>query len=166
MDINRSQIEDNNENENNDDNDDEENENNEMIIDDDIIPPAILLNEGRPRRNAVRPERFRGTPPNQNLVSVPLNNRQRNASKCSCCQYYAKKIKFNGLVKFLLRENEKEHGLTYVGISRVLACEQIDIGPGCSLERLTTKISSGSRLKVRLIEDKRLNVSYDNCKDF
>jgi ATP-dependent exoDNAse (exonuclease V) alpha subunit len=70
-----------------------------------------------------------------------------------------------GLVKFLLGENEKEHGLTYVGISRVLACEQIDIGPGCSLERLTTKISSGSRLKVRLIEDKRLNVLYDKCKE-
>jgi hypothetical protein len=47
-----------------------------------------------------------------------------------------------------------------------LACEQIDIGPGCSLERLTTKISSGSTLKVRLIEDKRLNVLYDKCKDF
>jgi hypothetical protein len=44
-----------------------------------------------------------------------------------------------GLVKFLLDENEKEHGLTYVGMSRVLACEQIDTGPGCSLERLTTK---------------------------
>jgi hypothetical protein len=40
-------------------------------------------------------------------------------------------------------------------MSRVLACEQIDIGPGCSLERLTTKISSGYRLKVRLIEDIR-----------
>jgi hypothetical protein len=69
-------------------------------------------------------------------------------------------------VKFLSGENEKEHGLTYVGMSRVLACEQIDVGPGCSLVRLTTKISSGSRLKVRLIEDKRLNISYDNCKDF
>jgi hypothetical protein len=34
------------------------------------------------------------------------------------------------------------------------------------LERLTTKISSGSRLKVKFIEDKRLNVSYDNCKKF
>jgi hypothetical protein len=71
-----------------------------------------------------------------------------------------------GLVKFLLGENEKEHGLTYVAMSRVLECAQIDIGPGCSLERLTTKISSGSRLKVRLIEDKRLNDLYDNCKDF
>jgi hypothetical protein len=53
-----------------------------------------------------------------------------------------------GLVKFLLGENEKEHGLTYVAMSRVLECAQIDIGPGCSLERLTTKISSGSRLKL------------------
>jgi hypothetical protein len=51
-------------------------------------------------------------------------------------------------------------------MSRVLASEQIDIGPGCSLERLTTKISSGYRLKVRLIEDIRLNDSYDNCKEF
>jgi hypothetical protein len=83
MEIDRSQIEDNNDNENNDDNDDEENENNEMIIDDDIIPPSMLLNESRPRKNAVRPERFRGTPSNQNIVSVPLNNRQRNASNSS-----------------------------------------------------------------------------------
>jgi hypothetical protein len=83
MDINRSQIEDNNDNENNDDNDDEEKENNEMIINDDIIPPAILLNENRPRRNAVRPERFRETPPNQNIVSVPLNNRQKKAINSS-----------------------------------------------------------------------------------
>jgi hypothetical protein len=83
MEIDRSQIENNNDNENDYDNDDKENENNEMIIDDDIIPPAILLNESGPRRNAVRPERFRGTPPNQNIVSVPLNNRQRNASNSS-----------------------------------------------------------------------------------
>jgi hypothetical protein len=66
----------------------------------------------------------------------------------------------------LLGENEKEHGLTYVGMSRVLASEQIDIGPGFSLERLTTKISSGYRLKVTLIEDIRLNDSYANYKDF
>jgi hypothetical protein len=26
------------------------------------------------------------------------------------------------------------------------------------------KISSGSRLKVRLVEDKRLDVLYENCK--
>jgi hypothetical protein len=50
-------------------------------------------------------------------------------------------------------------------MSRVLACEQIDIGPGCSLKRLITKMSSRSRLKVRLIEDKRLNMSYDKCKN-
>jgi hypothetical protein len=71
-----------------------------------------------------------------------------------------------GLVKFLLGENEKEYGLTYVGMSRVLACEQIDLGPGCSLERLTTKILISSILKVGLIEDIRLNVSHDNCRDF
>jgi hypothetical protein len=71
-----------------------------------------------------------------------------------------------GLVKLLLGENEKEHGLTFVGMSRVLSSEQIEEGPGCSLERLTTKISSGYRLKVRLIEDIRLNDSYDNCKEF
>jgi hypothetical protein len=71
-----------------------------------------------------------------------------------------------GLMKFLLGESEKEYRLTYVGMSRVLACEQIDIGPGCSLERLTTKILSSSILKVGLIDDIRLNVSHDNCKDF
>ena len=46
--------------------DDEEINNNERIIDDNIIPPAIS-NESRPRRNAVRPRRYRGTPPHQNI---------------------------------------------------------------------------------------------------
>jgi hypothetical protein len=67
-----------------------------------------------------------------------------------------------GISTFMILSDD---GLTYVGMSRVLACEQIDISPGCSLERLTTKILSGSRLNVRLIEDKRLNVSYGKCKD-
>jgi hypothetical protein len=71
-----------------------------------------------------------------------------------------------GLVKLFLGENEKEYGLTYVGMSRVLACEQIDIGLGCSLGRLITIILISSRLKIGLIEDIRLNVSHDNCKDF
>ena len=63
MEIDRSQIEENSDNENNDINkDDEEINNDETIIDDNIIPPAIS-NESRPRRNAVRPRRYRGTPP-------------------------------------------------------------------------------------------------------
>jgi hypothetical protein len=70
------------------------------------------------------------------------------------------------MYKFLLGENEKDYGLTYVGMPTVLACEQIDIGPGCSLERLTNKILSSSMSKVGLIEDIRLNVSHDNCEDF
>ena len=64
------------------------------------------------------------------------------------------------VVKFALRENEIELGFTYVGMSRNLACEQTDICPCCSLEKLLTEISSGSTLKVRS------NVSSDNCKDF
>ena len=64
------------------------------------------------------------------------------------------------VVKFVLSENEIELGFTYVGMSRNLACEQIDIGPGCSLEKLITNISCGSTLKVRS------NVSSDNCEDF
>jgi hypothetical protein len=83
MDVDRSEIEDNNDTENNDDNDNEGNENNEMEIDDDMIPPEILLNESRPRRNTGRPQRFRRTPPSQNIVFVPLNNRQRKANNRS-----------------------------------------------------------------------------------
>jgi hypothetical protein len=60
---------------------------------------------------------------------------------------------------------EKEYGLTYVGMSRVLTCEQINISPRCSLERLTTKLLSGSRLNVRLIEGKRSNILYETCKE-
>jgi hypothetical protein len=178
MEIDRSQKKDSNDNENNDDSDDEENENNEMIIDDIIIPPAILLNESRLRRNAVRPVRFRGTPPNPILASEfkwgkSVNDDPNNSRKqFPICLAWALTVwksqgmTIKGLVKFLLGENEKEHGLTSVGMSRVRACEQIVIGPSCSLERLTTEISSGCRLKVRLIESKRLNVSYGKCKDF
>jgi hypothetical protein len=32
--------------------------------------------------------------------------------------------------KFLSGDKEKEHGLTYVGISRVITHERLDIGPG------------------------------------
>ena len=64
------------------------------------------------------------------------------------------------VVKFALSENEIELGFTYVGMSRNLACEQTDIGPGCSVEKLTTKTSSRSTLKVRS------NVPSDNCRDF
>jgi hypothetical protein len=53
-----------------------------------------------------------------------------------------------------------------VGMSRILTCEQINIGPGFSLESLTTKNSSGSRLKVKLVEDKGSNVLYETCKEF
>ena len=53
------------------------------------------------------------------------------------------------VAKFVLSENEIELGFTYVSMSRNLACEQIDIGPGSSLEKLTTKISSGSTWKLR-----------------
>jgi hypothetical protein len=51
-------------------------------------------------------------------------------------------------------------------MSRVLTHEQISIGAGCSLERLTTKISIVTKLKLRLIEDVRLNVLYEACKEF
>ena len=64
------------------------------------------------------------------------------------------------VMKFVSSENEIELGFTYVGMSRNLACEQTDICPCCSLEKLTSKISSGSTLKVRS------NVPSDNCRDF
>jgi hypothetical protein len=38
-----------------------------------------LSKENRPHRNTVRPQRFWRTPPNQNIISLPLNNRQRKA---------------------------------------------------------------------------------------
>jgi hypothetical protein len=78
----------------------------------------------------------------------------------------AQGMTIKGLVRFLLGDKEKQHGLTYVGMSRVEICEQLNIGPGCSLERLTTKISSGSRLIKRLVEDKRLDILYEACKQY
>jgi hypothetical protein len=50
------------------------------------------------------------------------------------------------LVKFLLRDEEKEHGLTYVGMSRVEGYVQMNIGPGFTLDRISTQISKGRRL--------------------
>ena len=51
-------------------------------------------------------------------------------------------------------------------MSRVEICEQLNIGSGCSLERLTTKISKGYRLIKRLVEDKRLDILYETCKQY
>ena len=42
------------------------------------------------------------------------------------------------VMKFVSIENEIELGFTYVGMSRKLACEQTDICPCCSLEKLIT----------------------------
>jgi hypothetical protein len=56
----------------------------------------------------------------------------------------------------LFHGKEKEHGLTYVAFSRILAIEQMNIGQGFSLDRLTIDISKGFKLKKRPEEDDRL----------
>jgi hypothetical protein len=42
---------------------------------------------------------------------------------------------------------EKEHGLTFVALSRSTDMNNEFLGPGRCLERLTTRISSGLKLK-------------------
>ena len=71
-----------------------------------------------------------------------------------------------GLVALALGDSETEHGLTFVGLSRATDFENVFLGPGYSLERLTTKISNGVKLKQRLIEDARLQMLYENTLAF
>ena len=47
-----------------------------------------------------------------------------------------------GLVALSLGDAEKEHGLSFVGLSRSANINNIILGAGCSLERITTKTSS------------------------
>jgi hypothetical protein len=51
-------------------------------------------------------------------------------------------------------------------ISRILAIEQSFVGQGFSLDRLKTKISNGVKLKIRLKEDDRLHILYEETKRF
>ena len=71
-----------------------------------------------------------------------------------------------GLVALALGDSEQEHGLTFVGLSRATDIQNVFLGPGCSLQRLTTKISSGLKLKNRLIEDARLQILFENTMAF
>jgi hypothetical protein len=57
-----------------------------------------------------------------------------------------------------LGDKEPEHGATYVVFSRPDDLRNINIGAGVSLDRLTTKIANGKKIKERLHEDRRLNM--------
>lgn len=69
-------------------------------------------------------------------------------------------LTIDGLLAFQLGETEKEHGVTFVGLSRSTNIKNVSVCGGCSLERLTTKISRGTKLKLRLKEDERLDVLH------
>jgi len=62
----------------------------------------------------------------------------------------------DGKVVVDLGPTEKEHGLSYVAFSRVRRFQDLGVLGGCTLERLTTKISGQKKLKNRLEEDARL----------
>jgi hypothetical protein len=63
-------------------------------------------------------------------------------------------------------DEEKEHGLTYVAFSRILAIKKMFVGQRFSLDRLTTEISKGYKLKKRLEEDDKLQMLYEETKRF
>ena len=71
-----------------------------------------------------------------------------------------------GLVAISLGDVEKEHGLTFVALSRSTDINNVFLGAGRSLERLTTKISSGYKLKQRIVEDNRLQLLYDQTRAY
>ena len=75
-------------------------------------------------------------------------------------------LTIKGLLAYFLGKEVKEHGLTYVAFSRILAIEQLFVGQGFSLNRLTTDISKGCKLKKRLEEDERLQMLYEETKRF
>jgi hypothetical protein len=66
----------------------------------------------------------------------------------------------------ILGDTEVDHGLTYVDFSRILAIEQLFVGQGCSLDRLTTKLSKGLKLKKIVEEDDRLQMLYEETNRF
>jgi hypothetical protein len=54
----------------------------------------------------------------------------------------------------------------FKNIEQILAIEQTFVGQGCSLDRLTTEISKGYKLKKRLEEDDRLQMLYEGTRRF
>ena len=71
-----------------------------------------------------------------------------------------------GLVKSLLGKKEKIAWVYLCRYVKSFNCDQINLGPRCLFERITSKFSSWLRIKVTLVEDKRLNVLYETCKEF
>ena len=71
-----------------------------------------------------------------------------------------------GPVALSLGDAEKEHGLTFVALSRSTDINNVLFRSGCSLERITTKISRGFKLKQRLLEDIRLQMLYESTLAF
>jgi hypothetical protein len=62
----------------------------------------------------------------------------------------------HGKVVINLGSKEKEHGLAYVAFSRATRFSSIGIIGGLAGERLTTQISQQKKLKLRVVEDQRL----------
>jgi ATP-dependent DNA helicase PIF1 len=62
----------------------------------------------------------------------------------------------HGKVVINLGPKEKEHGLAYVAFSRATRFSNIGIIGGLAGDRLTTQISKQKKLKLRVVEDKRL----------
>lgn len=63
-----------------------------------------------------------------------------------------------GPVLVNLGDRERDHGCSYVALSRVTSISNLCIGAGISLHRLTAAISEGKKLKERLKEDERLDL--------
>jgi ATP-dependent exoDNAse (exonuclease V) alpha subunit len=73
-------------------------------------------------------------------------------------------LTIRGLVAVSLGESEKEHGISYVALSRATDISNVYLGHGFSLDRLTIKISQGNKFKERIIEDGRLDILKDIIK--
>ena len=60
-----------------------------------------------------------------------------------------------------LTDREKEHGLTYVALSRVTRFTDIGIYDGITKQRLCSAIKKQSKMRKRIEEEDRLNRSCD-----
>ena len=98
-------------------------------------------------------------------IEVALDN-ATNVSPCSFSESPYSIDKISRFLKNLRGDSEKEHGLTFVALSRATDINNVFLGAGCSFERITTKISSGFKLKQRLVEDIRLQSLYENTLAF
>ena len=71
-----------------------------------------------------------------------------------------------GKVSLSLGRGEKEHGLTYVAMSRVTRFSDIGLYDGITKNRLCTSIQNHKKMKPRIQAEQRLRLLFERTKQF